>query len=67
MFYKCNDLKDNEILLILNHTCQLLFKQAIQEFIKSLDMISDEDKLTLLEPTPSSHIGFAAKIVEDEL
>lgn len=42
-------------------------KESIQEFIKSLDVISDEDKSTLLALTPSSYIGLAAKIVEDEL
>ena len=42
-------------------------KKSIQEFIKSLDMISDEDKSTLLELTPSSYIGLAVKIVKDEL
>lgn len=42
-------------------------KESIQEFIKSLDVISDEDKSTLLALTPSSYIGLAVKIVEDEL
>lgn len=42
-------------------------KESIQEFIKSLDVISDEDKSTLLALTPSGYIGLAAKIVEDEL
>lgn len=42
-------------------------KESIQEFIKSLDVISDEDKATLLALTPSKYIGLAAKIVEDEL
>ncbi len=42
-------------------------KESIQEFIKSLDVISDEDKSTLLSLTPSGYIGLAAKIVEDEL
>lgn len=42
-------------------------KESIQEFIKSLDVISDEDKTTLLALTPSSYIGLAVKIVEDEL
>ena len=42
-------------------------KESIQEFIKSLDVISDEDKATLLALTPSSYIGLAVKIVEDEL
>lgn len=42
-------------------------KEAIQEFIKSLEVLSDEDKATLLELTPSSYVGLASKIVEDEL
>lgn len=42
-------------------------KESIQDFIKSLDVISDEDKATLLALTPSKYIGLAAKIVEDEL
>ncbi len=42
-------------------------KEAIQAFIKSLDVLSNEDKATLLELTPSSYIGLASKIVEDEL
>ena len=42
-------------------------KEAIQEFIKSLDVISDEDKHTLLSLTPSGYVGLASKIVEDEL
>ena len=42
-------------------------KEAIQEFIKSLDVISEEDKSRLLALTPSSYIGLAGKIVEDEL
>lgn len=39
-------------------------KESIQEFIKSLDVISDEDKSTLLELTPSDYIGLAVEIVE---
>lgn len=42
-------------------------KESIQEFIKSLDIISDEDKSTLLALTPFRYIGLAGKIVEDEL
>lgn len=42
-------------------------KEAIQEFIKSLDVLSDEDKATLLALTPAGYTGFATKIVEDEL
>ena len=42
-------------------------KEAIQEFIRTLDVLSDEDRKTLLDLTPSSYIGLASKIVEDEL
>lgn len=42
-------------------------KEAIQEFIKSLDVLSDEDKTTLLDLAPSSYVGLASRIVEDEL
>ena len=42
-------------------------KEAIQEFIKSLDEISDEDKATLLVLTPSNYTGLAAEIVENAL
>lgn len=42
-------------------------KESIQEFIKSLDVISDEDKSTLLDLTPAGYIGLAVKIVEEEL
>ena len=42
-------------------------KDAIQDFIKSLDVLSDEDKSTLLNLTPSKYIGLASKIVESEL
>lgn len=42
-------------------------KESIHEFIKSLDVISDEDKSILLALTPSGYIGFAIRIVEDEL
>lgn len=38
-------------------------KEDIQEFIKTLDVLSDEDRNTLLE----SYIGFETKIVEDAL
>ena len=42
-------------------------KEAIQEFIKSLDEISDEDKATLLVLTHSNYTGLAAEIVENAL
>lgn len=42
-------------------------KESIQEFIKSLDVISDADKENLLSLTPSNYFGLAVKIVEDEL
>lgn len=40
-------------------------KEAIQEFIKSLDVISDEDKQTLMELSPAGYIGLASEIVRD--
>lgn len=42
-------------------------KEAIQEFIKSLDMLSEDDKATLLALTPSTYTGLASVIVESEL
>ena len=42
-------------------------KENIQEFVKNLDVLSDKDRKKLLELTPSSYIGLAAKIVEDEI
>ena len=38
-------------------------KEDIQKFINSLDVLSDEDKLTLLNLTPSTYIGLAKEIV----
>lgn len=42
-------------------------KEAIQEFIKSLDVISLEDKARLLELTPSTYVGLAGRIVKEYL
>lgn len=42
-------------------------KEAIQEFIKSLDVLTEEDKNTLLNLTPSTYVGLAPRIVNDEL
>lgn len=42
-------------------------KEAIQEFIQSLDEISKEDRDILLQLTPSTYIGLASQIVADEL
>lgn len=39
-------------------------KDAIQEFVKSLDMLSVDDRKTLLELTPASYTGLAAEMVE---
>lgn len=38
-------------------------KEAIHDFIKSLDVLSDEDKSTLLSLTPSDYVGLASKII----
>lgn len=37
-------------------------KEAIQEFVKSLEILSVEDKRTLLDLTPEKYIGLAEKI-----
>jgi len=42
-------------------------KEDIQEFILSLDILSQEDKDTLLNLTPEKYIGKAEYIVENEL
>ena len=42
-------------------------QKDIQEFISSLDEISEKDKKALLELTPSKYIGLAADIVKNQL
>lgn len=42
-------------------------KEVLHDFIKSIDVLSDEDKSTLLKLTPSDYVGLATKIVDDEL
>ena len=42
-------------------------QEAIMEFAKSLDVLSDEDRQTLLDMTPASYIGFAAELCDIEL
>lgn len=42
-------------------------KKAIHEFIRSLDEISAQDRDILLALTPSTYVGLASQIVEDEL
>ena len=42
-------------------------KEAIQEFVESLDAISEEDKSNLLLLSPANYIGLASEIVKDEL
>lgn len=39
-------------------------KEAIWQFIESLDVLSDEDKKVLLELTPSKYVGYAAWIAD---
>lgn len=39
-------------------------KKDIHNFINTLDCLSEQDKVTLLELTPAKYIGYAAKIVE---
>ena len=42
-------------------------KEVIQEFIKSLDVLSEEDRKVLLDLKPATYVGLATKIVEDEI
>ena len=37
-------------------------KEAIQEFVNSLDILSNEDKKILLDLTPEKYIGLAERI-----
>lgn len=39
-------------------------KEDIQEFIKSLDVLSDEDRENLLQLTPEEYVGYACQIAE---
>ncbi len=39
-------------------------KENIQEFVKSLQELSEDDRRTLLELTPSTYVGFAEEIAE---
>ncbi|MDD3048422.1 MAG: adenylosuccinate lyase [Bacilli bacterium] len=41
-------------------------KKDIQSFIKTLDCLSEIDKKTLLEMTPSNYIGYAEKLANKE-
>ena len=40
-------------------------REDIQEFIKSLDVLSDEDRENLLQLTPGDYIGYACQIAEE--
>ena len=42
-------------------------KEDIKQFIKSLEVLSEEDRKTLLDLTPSNYIGLAKEIVKNEL
>lgn len=42
-------------------------REAIMEFAKSLDVLSEEDRQTLLDMTPASYIGYAADLCDIEL
>lgn len=42
-------------------------KEDILKFAESLEMLSDEDRATLVNMTPASYIGYAAKLAELEL
>ena len=42
-------------------------REAIMEFAQGLDVLSDEDRQTLLDMTPASYIGFADELCDIEL
>ena len=42
-------------------------EDVIQNFVNSLEDLSDEDKQTLLTLSPQSYIGFAPKLTLDEI
>ena len=42
-------------------------QEDIQAFAKSLEQLSDEDRQTLLDMTPSSYIGLASELCDIEL
>ncbi|MGX8680126.1 MAG: adenylosuccinate lyase [bacterium] len=42
-------------------------KEAILDFAKGLEVLSAEDRETLIQMTPASYIGYAAKIAKKEL
>ena len=43
---------------------KIISKEDIQEFIKSLDVLSDEDRENLLQLTPEEYVGYACQIAE---
>ena len=51
----------------MNKASESELKEAIMDFAKSLDVLSDEDRQTLLDMTPASYIGFAAELCDIEL
>ena len=42
-------------------------QKEIQEFVKTLDVLSEEDKKALMELTPSSYVGLAGEIARTEI
>ena len=42
-------------------------KDAILEFAKGLEVLSDQDRETLVNMTPAGYIGYAARIAKKEL
>jgi len=46
---------------------RVISKDDIQDFVKSLDMLSETDRATLLALTPRTYVGLAEQIVEAEL
>ena len=63
-FYKNN--MDKTYNYIINPNIELskqnISKEAIQEFVNSLDILSNEDKKILLDLTPEKYIGLAERI-----
>lgn len=42
-------------------------QKEIQEFVKTLDVLSEEDRKVLMELTPSSYVGLAGEIARTEI
>lgn len=42
-------------------------QKEIQEFVKTLEVLSEEDRKVLMELTPSSYVGLAGEIARTEI